>query len=680
MYNITYNDLFLAKRLAARIGKQCRYLFTLDSTYFFMEYKMQKRYKQIAVTMQCKIYPLDSSNEPVEIENHKKEHHLLTKLIKQDGFRVMISKPEDFMDDMFHEFLPKEGIQVNDKQRALTKEIFNDLQRGKTGLFEVSKEIKKDIPYLIACIAIRLYRKQLNPYQFNAPIIITTPSITKTYTQTIIKKLDFLSELLMKHRIIDTPFITVVRKGKGDYLCDTRLYQYMAYLETSINLQKKELLNKMKQLNLFQNSIDLGNYPELANIQSKINVPRVCDKHCPNFSDCRYQTYMKTRNKLECDFIICTHHSYLQDTYLKNKNQKGILPTYSMSIVIETKEFCQTAQQKFIFEYNEEQIDELIRILSTFSQNKMQILKYMEQIEMYEQLISDCFDRISIPYNYNFIIQKKEPITLLFGKLYQKLNDLKQYIDYKSGAFQITNNVLKQLQELMSGDMEYHLERLESGWKLYGVSKKNPLEVVWKTRKPTILFDTTMSDYKGFDYFKKKLGFDTVLLPIKEHSFIKKDNKPILYIKNELPSFYQKNYLDAIVKELIYVIHTCKGNTIIYVKSYQQMIQLYDIMKDYFYDSVGYRSKSNSDQMDRKAILFTNQASVTDTTKHFIFVSLPFPYYNPYLERIGKEEKDSEMLLNIKRVIQIMDGGQVTILDRRVNRYEKKIQAIYQKL
>lgn len=675
MYNITYNDHLIAKRLAARIEKQCRYLFTLDNTYFFMEYKMKKRYKQIAVTMQCNIYTLDNSDEPVDIENNKKERQLLKKLRKQDGFRAVISDPEDFIDFMFLELLPIEGIKVNEKRRVLTKKICNDLQRGKTGLFEVSKEIEKDLPYLIACIAIRLYNNELKSCQSNNPIVITTPSITKTCTQTILKTCAFLSELCMKHKIIHTQFTIVVRKGKEHYLCDTRLYQYMAHLENSSNPQKKELLDQMKQLNLFKNSIDLSNYPELASIHTKINVPR-CDKHCPNFYECRYQTYLKTINKPECDFIICSHNSYLQDAYLRNNNQRGILPTYSMSIIMDMNRLYQIARQKFVFEYNEEQVEELIRVLNIFGQNKIQVSKIVKQIIMYKKLISDCFERHYFTNNDNCEIVIKEPITLLLDKLYHKLMELKQYMNYKSGAFRITNNIINQLQALISSDIAYYLEKLESGWKLYGISKKNPLEMIWKMRIPKILFDTTMTDHKGFDYFKKKLGLD-VALSINEHSYIKKDSKPILYINHAMPSFHQKSYFDDILKELIYLLNRHKGNTIIYIKSYQHMIQFYDIIKNYFYDSVGYIAKNNFDNLDSKEIIFTNHVSVVDTTKQFIFISLPFPYYNPYSKSI---EKDSEMLLNIKRVMQVMNGGRVAILDKRVNRYKKKIESIYKEL
>jgi len=110
------------------------------------------------------------------------------------------------------------------------------------------------------------------------PIVISTSNIA--LQQAIIGDyIPFLSSILMEHHVIQKPLRAVIRKGKGNYVCDKRLAEHLAEKNTKDqNRIQREALRSLRQ-----GSIDLDQISNLSSYDRKrICVDSSCSNTCPS--------------------------------------------------------------------------------------------------------------------------------------------------------------------------------------------------------------------------------------------------------------------------------------------------------------------------------------------------------------------------------------------------------------
>ena len=124
------------------------------------------------------------------------------------------------IDHVFCDLLPASGLTMRPEQVELSHQMLNTMLRGEIALCDAGTGIGKTLAYLTAGTAFLQYRAKMG-LEFQ-PLMISTSSIA---LQRAIQReyLPQLSAALLENKIIQTPILAVIRKGKSHYVCDQRL-------------------------------------------------------------------------------------------------------------------------------------------------------------------------------------------------------------------------------------------------------------------------------------------------------------------------------------------------------------------------------------------------------------------------------------------------------------------------
>ena len=127
-------------------------------------------------------------------------------------------KAHSMIDHIFQDLFPAQGMTERSEQIKLSHRMLDTMLDGGIALCDAGTGIGKTYAYLTAAAAAS--RSDTGPV--NKPVIISTSSIAlQNAVQT--EYLPLLSCTLLADGQIDRPLLSVIRKGKGHYVCDERL-------------------------------------------------------------------------------------------------------------------------------------------------------------------------------------------------------------------------------------------------------------------------------------------------------------------------------------------------------------------------------------------------------------------------------------------------------------------------
>lgn len=241
------------------------------------------------------------------------------------------------IDHIFKDLLPAQGMGERPAQIALSHEMMDAMLEGRIALCDAGTGIGKTYAYLVAGTV--FHRTQVTGERGPHPIIISTSSIA---LQNAIQReyLPFLSAILLEDGIIDTPLQAVIRKGKGHYVCDSRLEQRLS----SLNLQKKNTKAAEALLSL-RDCLDMDEAVHLSGYdQERVCIPPACN--CRR-EDCRYLRFLDACGSGQYQFQICNHNLLLADAIHRCQGRRPILPEHSVLIMDEAHKLPEVARQMF---------------------------------------------------------------------------------------------------------------------------------------------------------------------------------------------------------------------------------------------------------------------------------------------------------------------------------------------
>ena len=162
---------------------------------------------------------------------------------------------------VFKEVLPEYGYSTREEQIDLAAEMLEAINRRQIMLAEGETGTGKTLAYLVASIIVK--RGRLNDFwnmgyypkmqytdMAHMPIVVATSSIA--LQQAIVTDyIPKISKILLDAGIIKTPITSVLRKGRGHYLCKRRLKLFIQN-ETDSKTQAmlQVLLKKLKDLSM----------------------------------------------------------------------------------------------------------------------------------------------------------------------------------------------------------------------------------------------------------------------------------------------------------------------------------------------------------------------------------------------------------------------------------------------
>ena len=260
-------------------------------------------------------------------------------------------KAHAMIDHIFKDLLPAQGMAERSEQIKLSHLMLDTMLDGGIALCDAGTGIGKTYAYLTAAAA----ASRFGAGSSHRPIIISTSSIAlQNAVQT--EYLPLLSCTLLADGQIDKPLLSVIRKGKGHYVCDERLQRRLR----QVNFQKKDPA-AADALRSLKDTLDMDKVPHLSGYdRERVCVPQFCD--CDH-QDCRYRRFLKRCDDDRYVFQICNHNLLLADAIHRSQGRRSILPEHGIIIVDEAHKLPEAAREMFGMTLTAGDIQSMIRQL-----------------------------------------------------------------------------------------------------------------------------------------------------------------------------------------------------------------------------------------------------------------------------------------------------------------------------
>ena len=255
------------------------------------------------------------------------------------------------IDHIFKDLFPAQGMTERSEQIKLSHLMLDTMLDGGIALCDAGTGIGKTYAYLTAAAA----ASRFGAGSSHRPIIISTSSIAlQNAVQT--EYLPLLSCTLLADGQIDKPLLSVIRKGKGHYVCDERLQRRLR----QVNFQKKDPA-AADALRSLKDTLDMDKVPHLSGYdRERVCVPQFCD--CDH-QDCRYRRFLKRCDDDRYVFQICNHNLLLADAIHRSQGRRSILPEHGIIIVDEAHKLPEAAREMFGMTLTAGDIQSMIRQL-----------------------------------------------------------------------------------------------------------------------------------------------------------------------------------------------------------------------------------------------------------------------------------------------------------------------------
>ena len=260
-------------------------------------------------------------------------------------------KAHSMIDHIFKDLFPAQGMTERSEQIKLSHLMLDTMLDGGIALCDAGTGIGKTYAYLTAAAA----ASRFGAGSSHRPIIISTSSIAlQNAVQT--EYLPLLSCTLLADGQIDKPLLSVIRKGKGHYVCDERLQRRLR----QVNFQKKDPA-AADALRSLKDTLDMDKVPHLSGYdRERVCVPQFCD--CDH-QDCRYRRFLKRCDDDRYVFQICNHNLLLADAIHRSQGRRSILPEHGIIIVDEAHKLPEAAREMFGMTLTAGDIQSMIRQL-----------------------------------------------------------------------------------------------------------------------------------------------------------------------------------------------------------------------------------------------------------------------------------------------------------------------------
>lgn len=488
------------------------------------------------------------------------------------------------IDYIFRTLLKENGLVVREEQIKLSHQMLDALLYKQIALCDAGVGIGKTYAYLIACVIMRKYalnRRIISNGKW--PIVISTSSVA--LQNAIIKEyIPFLSKILLKSGMIQTPLKACVRKGKERYVCDRRLKKrLLAVQDKSKNARQRAALVSLRT------HFDLDDVHGLSGFdRHQVCVPKACPKDCPEFSECRYQRYLKRSKEPDVFIQICNHNYLLADAIHRKKVYRPLLNDYHAQIIDEAHKLPEAASQMFGHAVEGSEIIELSHMLEQVHCRK-EAGKIKEAfMKLEECLQKECFqeeaEHYAFPESSECMQALKRMIQQLRMAQRQTMGAVPKWITNQLGEAGET------LAYFFFRDAGYvlYLQKGKNGFPIFFAASRETAQrlksCLWTSGIPAILTSGTLRAGNDFERTRQIMGLSdisNVREYVAESPFSYKENC-LLYLPRTLKqtkkgSREEVQMLAEHIKELIRTTH---GHTLVLFTSYTLMGNVYQELRD----------------------------------------------------------------------------------------------------
>lgn len=552
------------------------------------------------------------------------------------------------VETIFRKLLPASGLNVREEQVQLCHKMLDSLLGGKIALCDAGVGIGKTYAYLVACVMMRKYAMLNGRFVLcdSRPVVISTSSVA-LQKAILSEYIPFLSKVLTKQGIIQTPLNAIVRKGKEHFVCDIRLQQRLeAVKEKMKNAGQKQALLSLRH------SYDLDEVHGLSGFDRRlVCVPKFCPKDCVGREECRYQRYLKAAKSPDVFIQICNHNYLLADASHRAKAYRPLLTDYRALIVDEAHQLPEAARQMYGKTLGNDEIKEICSNLEKEHQKK-EAGRVRETFRSLFESVEDNMGNeaageegsslpgMDVKHFKTAITQLEQIMENLRGTMPRwTLNKLGEAMEVIGLFYKKDPNYILYLQH----DRE-HLPVL------CATSRRVPKllqESLWRQGFPAILTSGTLKAGNGFARTRQVTGLstaDNVQEYVAKSPFEYKKNC-LLYLPKTLKQYRRGSREEVVMlaKHIQSLICSTYGHTLVLFTSYSLMGSVYQMLKDALPFPMVEVWRHSQEEIARfktleNAVLFAAGSCWEgvdfpgDMVSSLIIVKLPFAVPNPISE------------------------------------------------
>lgn len=552
------------------------------------------------------------------------------------------------VETIFRKLLPTSGLNVREEQVQLCHKMLDSLLCGKIALCDAGVGIGKTYAYLVACVMMRKYAMLNGRFVLcdSQPVVISTSSVA-LQKAILSEYIPFLSKVLTKQGIIQTPLNAIVRKGKEHFVCDVRLQQRLeAVKEKMKNAGHKQALLSLRH------SYDLDEAHGLSGFDRRlVCVPKFCPKDCVGREECRYQRYLQAAKSPDVFIQICNHNYLLADASHRAKAYRPLLTDYRALIVDEAHQLPEAARQMYGKTLGNDEIKEICSNLEKEHQKK-EAGRVRETFRSLFESVEDSIENratgeegpslpeMDVKHFKTAITQLEQIMENLKGTVPRwTLNKLGEAMEVLGFFYKKDPNYILYLQH----DRE-HLPVL------CATSRRVPKllqESLWCQGVPAILTSGTLKAGNGFARTRQVTGLstaDNVQEYVAKSPFEYKKNC-LLYLPKTLKQYRRGSREEVVMlaKHIQSLICSTYGHTLVLFTSYSLMGSVYQMLKDALPFPMVEVWRHSQEEIARfktleNAVLFAAGSCWEgvdfpgDMVSSLIIVKLPFAVPNPISE------------------------------------------------
>jgi len=553
------------------------------------------------------------------------------------------------VEQIFRQFFPARGMVTREGQIRLCHTMLDALFGREVALCDAGVGLGKTYAYLVACVLWQLQR----PRQMQRPVVISTASIA--LQNAIIKEyIPFLSDVLIQNGYIQKPICAVLRKGKERFACDKRLL----IRQKQISVRGERFRRRATALRTANQCLDLDLLPGISRHDRRlICVPERCSRSCILHADCRYRQYLKDSNDASVTIQVCNHNYLLADAAHRQNGWKPLLKDYQALIIDEAHKLPETVRQMNTRQIRSSDLLHFEEILVTshctlgaqklrgasrefltaftLSENESQGTKPLCMTSAQTSALQHLDKAIQ-----EILKLKNKEVPPILRK---KLSDTQDLIP----LFLRRNTTFVRY-------VEYHRENGRLAIDLCAVPFDLPqcvYDALWREQKPAILTSGTLATGEDFSHAEQQFGLDrgTPLRTLRILSPFRYDENCLLYFpksQHKKPPYKQDE--DRVAHQILDLINTANGHTLVLFTSYDQMGRVYEKLKDAFPVPVLQAQRNPQVYLERfkqlpNAVLFASGACWEgvdfpgDMVSLLIIVRLPFQVPDPLGEALRKQ-------------------------------------------
>ena len=472
-------------------------------------------------------------------------------------------KAHSMIDHIFKELFPALGMTERSEQIKLSHRMLDTMLGGGIALCDAGTGIGKTYAYLTAAAA----ASRFGAGSSHRPIIISTSSIAlQNAVQT--EYLPLLSCTLLADGQIDRPLLSVIRKGKGHYVCDERLGKRLR----QVNFQKKDPA-AADALRSLKDTLDMDKVPHLSGYdRERVCVPQICD--CDH-QDCRYRRFLKRCDDDRYVFQICNHNLLLADAIHRSQGRRSILPEHGIIIVDEAHKLPEAAREMFGMTLTAGDIQSMIRQLraeryllaaDVLADTAGPLLRKLTAPREEAEALNAYLHLLTIPSRSLPIIEKQVG-NLLTVQGRRQLETLR-------GAVSLFNDP-------RSNMILYTAEDDDGGTMLCATASDltdQMRRVLWRPEHSFVLASGTLAVGDDFHRFRSQAGLldgRRVTESVSLSPFDYRHNC-LLYLPQLPPSQRSEAYYDDLADEIAALIRTACGHALVLFNSYAAMSAVKD--------------------------------------------------------------------------------------------------------